>query len=98
MSVTCWHEGGPRTALLGAGGCSSGAERARVPPALQRHLEVIQNIGMSRIDEVEYEAPLADGTGTAKVKIVPLQFLKAQGTYKEHSFHLAENEETALPV
>ena len=32
---------------------------------------------MSRIDEVEYEAPLADGTGTAKVKIVPLQFLKA---------------------
>ena len=42
-----------------------------------KHLEVIQNIGMSRIDEVEYEAPLADGTGTAKVKIVPLQFLKA---------------------
>ena len=31
-----------------------------------------------RIDEVEYEAPLADGSGkTAKVKIVPLQFLKA---------------------
>ena len=42
-----------------------------------KHLEVIQNIGMSRIDEVDYEAPLADGTGTAKVKIVPLQFLKA---------------------
>ena len=42
-----------------------------------KHLEVIQNIGMSRIDEVEYEAPLADGTGTARVKIVPLQFLKA---------------------
>ena len=67
-----------------------------------KHLEVIQNIGMSRIDEVVYEAPLADGTGTAKaaiereqsdacissaereqaqpmvkVKIVPLQFLKA---------------------
>jgi len=42
-----------------------------------KHLEVIQNIGMSRIDEIEYEAPLADGTGTAKVKIVPLQFLKA---------------------
>ena len=42
-----------------------------------KHLEVIQNIGMSRIDEVEYEAPLADGSGTAKVKIVPLQFLKA---------------------
>ena len=67
-----------------------------------KHLEVIQNIGMSRIDEVVYEAPLADGTGTVKaaieqeqndacinsaereqarpmvkVKIVPLQFLKA---------------------
>ena len=42
-----------------------------------KHLDVIQNIGMSRIDEVEYEAPLADGTGTARVKIVPLQFLKA---------------------
>ena len=38
---------------------------------------VIQGIGMSRIDEIEYEAPLADGTGNAKVKIVPLQFLKA---------------------
>ena len=44
---------------------------------LIKHLDVIQNIGMSRIDEVEYEAPLADGTGVAKVKIVPLQFLKA---------------------
>ena len=42
-----------------------------------KHLDVIQNIGMSRIDEVEYEAPLADGSGTARVKIVPLQFLKA---------------------
>ena len=42
-----------------------------------KHLDVIQNIGMSRIDEIEYEAPLADGSGTAKVKIVPLQFLKA---------------------
>ncbi len=41
------------------------------------YLDVIQNIGMSRIDELEYEAPLADGTGTARVKIVPLQFLKA---------------------
>ena len=41
------------------------------------YLDVIQNIGMSRIDEIEYEAPLADGEGTAKVKIVPLQFLKA---------------------
>ena len=43
-----------------------------------KHLDVIQNIGMSRIDEVVYEAPLADDpTKTAKVKIVPLQFLKA---------------------
>ena len=43
------------------------------------YLDVIQNIGMSRIDEVEYEAPLAEA-GTpkmVKVKIVPLQFLKA---------------------
>ncbi len=33
---------------------------------------------MSRMDEIEYEAPLADGSGkTAKVKIVSLQFLKA---------------------
>ena len=63
-----------------------------------KHLEVIQNIGMSRIDEVIYEAPLADDadsqttkqpnnqttkqlndqtTKMVKVKIVPLQFLKA---------------------
>ena len=65
-----------------------------------KHLEVIQNIGMSRIDEVIYEAPLADPStcqlvnsstcqpvnpstcqpvnpSTVKVKIVPLQFLKA---------------------
>ena len=41
------------------------------------YLDCIENLGMSRIDEIEYEAPLADGTGTAKVKIVPLQFLKA---------------------
>ena len=41
-----------------------------------KYLDVIQGIGMSRIDEIEYEAPLADGTGNAKVKIVPLQFLK----------------------
>ncbi|MBQ1836416.1 MAG: saccharopine dehydrogenase family protein, partial [Paludibacteraceae bacterium] len=42
------------------------------------YLDVIQNIGMSRIDEMEYEAPLADGSGkNVKVKIVPLQFLKA---------------------
>ena len=47
-----------------------------------KHLEVIQNIGMSRIDEVVYEAPLAEAPNgstpnTVKVKIVPLQFLKA---------------------
>ena len=46
------------------------------------YLDVIQNIGMSRIDEVEYEAPLADSMvngqcSMVKVKIVPLQFLKA---------------------
>jgi saccharopine dehydrogenase (NAD+, L-lysine-forming) len=46
------------------------------------YLDVIQNIGMSRIDEVEYEAPLADSMANGqcsmvKVKIVPLQFLKA---------------------
>ena len=42
------------------------------------YLDVIQNLGMSRIDEMEYEAQLADGSGkTVKVKIVPLQFLKA---------------------
>lgn len=41
------------------------------------YLDVIQNIGMSRIDEVEYRAPKADGTGDEVVKIVPLQFLKA---------------------
>ena len=57
-----------------------------------KHLNVIQNIGMSRIDEIIYEAPLAEDsddnpqttkrpndqtTKTVKVKIVPLQFLKA---------------------
>ena len=42
------------------------------------HLRVIENIGMGRIDAIEYEAPLADNeTKTVKVKIVPLQFLKA---------------------
>ena len=41
------------------------------------YLDVIQNIGMSRIDEVEYKAPKVDGTGDTVVKIVPLQFLKA---------------------
>ncbi|MCD8301481.1 MAG: saccharopine dehydrogenase family protein [Prevotellaceae bacterium] len=41
------------------------------------YLRVIQDIGMSRIDEVEYLAPKADGTGSATVRIVPLQFLKA---------------------
>ncbi|MDE5549911.1 MAG: saccharopine dehydrogenase family protein [Bacteroidaceae bacterium] len=42
-----------------------------------KHLDVIQNIGMSRIDEIEYVAEAADGSGPVKVKIVPLQFLKA---------------------
>ena len=41
-----------------------------------KHLDVIQNIGMSRIDEIEYMAEAADGSGPVKVKIVPLQFLK----------------------
>ncbi|MCQ2197720.1 MAG: saccharopine dehydrogenase family protein [Bacteroidaceae bacterium] len=44
--------------------------------AYLKHLEVIQNIGMDRIDEVEYMAPDEDGV-MRKVKIVPLQFLKA---------------------
>ncbi len=42
-----------------------------------KHLDVIQNIGMSRINEIEYTAEAADGSGPVKVKIVPLQFLKA---------------------
>ena len=42
------------------------------------YLDVIQNLGMSRIDEITYEAPLADDPSkNLKVKIVPLQFLKA---------------------
>ena len=41
------------------------------------YLDVIQNIGMSRIDEITYRAPKADGSGMEEVKIVPLQFLKA---------------------
>ncbi len=41
------------------------------------YLDVIQNIGMARIDEIEYKAPKADGSGDTIVKIVPLQFLKA---------------------
>ena len=45
--------------------------------AYLKHLEVIQNIGMDRIDEIEYKAPAADGSGDVVVKIVPLQFLKA---------------------
>ena len=44
--------------------------------AYLKHLEVIQNIGMDRIDEVEYTAPDENGI-MHKVKIVPLQFLKA---------------------
>src|SRR5574344_486664 len=42
-----------------------------------KHLDVIQNIGMSRIDEIDYVAEAADGSRPVKVKIVPLQFLKA---------------------
>lgn len=42
------------------------------------YLDCIQNLGMSRIDEVTYEAPLADDPEKkVQVKIVPLQFLKA---------------------
>ncbi len=41
------------------------------------YLDCIQNLGMSRIDEIEYEAPRADTGETVRVKIVPLQFLKA---------------------
>ena len=42
------------------------------------YLDCIQNLGMSRIDEIDYSAPLADNPDkTVKVKIVPLQFLKA---------------------
>ncbi len=42
------------------------------------YLDCIQNLGMSRIDPVTYEAPLADDpTKTVQVSIVPLQFLKA---------------------
>ena len=42
------------------------------------YLDCIQNLGMSRIDEITYEAPLADNPNEkVKVKIVPLQFLKA---------------------
>ncbi len=41
------------------------------------YLDCIQNLGLSRIDEIEYDAPLADGGQQVKVKIVPLQFLKA---------------------
>ena len=44
--------------------------------AYLKHLEVIQNLGMDRVDEVEYVAPDENGV-MRKVKIVPLQFLKA---------------------
>ncbi len=40
------------------------------------YLDCIQNLGMSRIDPVDYEAENAEGQ-KVKVKIVPLQFLKA---------------------
>lgn len=42
------------------------------------YLDCIQNLGLSRIDTIQYEAPLHDDpTKTVKVDIVPLQFLKA---------------------
>ena len=42
------------------------------------YLDCIQQLGMGRIDEIEYEAPVANKKGIKeKVKIVPLQFLKA---------------------
>ncbi len=41
------------------------------------YLDCIQNLGMSRIDEIEYEAPRTDTGEKVKVRIVPLQFLKA---------------------
>ncbi len=41
------------------------------------YLDCIQNLGMSRIDEIEYEATSAADGQKVKVKIVPLQFLKA---------------------
>ena len=40
------------------------------------HHEEIESLVIN-YPTIEYEAPLADGTGTARVKIVPLQFLKA---------------------
>ena len=43
---------------------------------------------MSRIDEIEYKAPLADGSGDAVVKIVPLQFLK--GIWSKPGVHNVE--------
>lgn len=42
------------------------------------YLDCIQNLGLSRIDTIQYEAPLHDDPAkTVKVDIVPLQFLKA---------------------
>ncbi len=41
------------------------------------YLDCIQNLGMSRIDEIEYTAPRSDNGALTTVKIVPLQFLKA---------------------
>ncbi len=41
------------------------------------YLDCIQNLGMSRIDEIIYEARRADNGETVLVKVVPLQFLKA---------------------
>ena len=63
-----------------------------MPRNWQAYLDCIQNLGMSRIDEIEYEAPLADGSGkTAKVKIVPLQFLK---TVLPHFTWLRQNKKS----
>ncbi len=41
------------------------------------YLDCIENLGMSRIDEIEYEAIDADTREKVRVRIVPLQFLKA---------------------
>ena len=60
-----------------------------------KHLDVIQNIGMSRIDEIEYTAEAADGSGPVKVKIVPLQFLKA---VLPNPQDLGENYEGQTPI
>ena len=48
------------------------------------YLDCIMNLGMGRIDEVTYEAPLADDpTKKVKVNIVPLQFLSGASRYPD---------------